>query len=562
MTDESSDVRVRPLDPSGNPIVIGASGAAARRGSLFVGAAIAAIVIVAIAAVLAWRAFIGSPYAAAEAVPADADIVVTMDFLQIRDLDRVDRFIRAFADPLQQHGMIDEIPDLETALQEFDDLTEKESGFRFAEDILGWVGRSGSIAVWIPDSMLTLDDFAEPATPMFLATVEVRDEPRAAAFLDRAIAEAERAGVAVERIQVAGSAAYYLEAADAPVVVALTDGRFLMGDSTATVRRAIELAPSDSVAQRDDFQELASVLSGEPLMTFFTSPTLGDQLVQLNATLGVESPFPDHLGSSMATLTLDDDGIAIRASSRAPDGLTVAAGRWAGRLPSDTYGFIDVALPDRYLESITGGYTDNLAGAGLTEQDLAMLTEPADAAIGMSLIDDLLPQFGGEMLFAALPASDGVLVEETGVDIAMLFGIGVDDASVVGRALDNALSLLVDQGLAVRQERDLRIVDVEGVPVGAVAVTDDALFAASSPTALIELLDGSGGLDVAERYRRVDDLVAGEGLAMYIDIAALMSDFVADEAARDVLAPLVAAGAGYRIQGELQVVDFRLVVDY
>lgn len=560
MTDDRPEVRVRPLDEQGRPII--APLEPPSRSRLIVGGVLAAVIVLAVGAVVAWRALIGSPFAAAEAVPGDADFVVTMDFLQVRDVDRVDRFIRAFAEPMQRHGIIDETPDLEAALREFDDLTESEIGFRFAEDVLSWIGRSGSLAVWVPESAFSQDTFAPATVPAILVTVDVRDQGAATDFVDRIIGEVEADGTVVERIQVAGNVGYYIDDGE-PLVMALVEGRLILGDSTATVRRAIELDPSASVAQRDDFQRLASAIGGDPAMTFYASAGLGEKASAAYGALGLEMPFSEQLGTaSMAAVTLDDDGIAVRTANRALEGLSAEPGSWAAGLPADTYGFFDLVLPERYLAEMTDLYVDSLGEAGLTEQDVAGLTAPADEILGMSLLDDVLPQLGGEVLFAVVPATDGLLVRSAGIDIGLLFGIGVADSSVVTQALDRTLSVLTETGVEAQRRGDVQVIAIDGTVAGAVAVTDDAFFATSTPETLEALLDGRGGLASSERYRRVDDLIAGDGLAAYVDIAGIVEDFATDEVVGDVLAPLVAMGAGYTVEGELQITEVRFLVDY
>ena len=563
MTDESYGVRVRPLDESGKPIATAPSRPSPQRASLLTGGAIALIVIIALVAVIAWRALTGSPFGAAESVAADADVVFTVDFLQIRDVERVDRFIRAFADPMVRHGYIDEVPDLDSALREFDDMAEEEIGFRFGEDIVSWVGRSASMAVWIPESALALDSFDPSATPAILITLEVRDDERAGQFLDRAIAEAEQAGFAVTQIQLGGGPGYYIETPDEPLVVALRDGRFLIGESTDTVRRAIELDPADSVAQSEDFQRLASAIGGDPVMTSFASSNLGSKLAAAFSTLSPELPLAEPFaGGSMVTLALDDDGISIRAASRAVEGLTVAHGAWSAALPADTYGFIDVVLPDGYGGELIEQYTETLSNAGLTGDDLDAITAPADDVIGMSLLDDLLPQFGGELMFAVIPASDGLLAQESGLAIGTLLGVGIQDADIVGEALDRALLALAEQGLTILDDASMHVVELDGSPVGALSLTADSFLASSSPQALEGLLRGAERLGAAEQYNRVDDLIDGDGLAMYVDVAGVVGDFVDDGPVRDVLAPLVAVGAGYAVHGDLQITDVRFLIDY
>ncbi len=564
MTDEAQEPAVRPLDPEGFPVAASPVGEDARRGRTVAGLVLGLLIVAGIGGAIAWRALTGSPFSAAEAVPADADVVITMDFLQLTDLDRVDRFIQAFAEPMARHGLIDEAPDLDAVMREFDDMAEEEVGFRFAEDVLSWIGRSGSIAVWVPESGFALDPYAQDVIPTVLATLQVRDEAKAQEFFDRVLAQARREGAEVESIRVAGIAAHSIADGDAPLVVALHDGRFLLGDSPDTLRRAIELEPGDSIAQTADFQELASVIGGDALTTYYVSPSLGRKLVSAYEDQGLDMPLMDQFTTSgvMAATTLDDDGILVRTASPVWEGLSVSAGSWSAQLPADTYGFIDVAFPERYLEDLTQSYLGAMRDTGLTEEDVEVFTAPFDEILGMSLTEELLPQFGSEMMLAVGPAGDGVLPEQIGVALGVLFGIGVDDAAVVDRALGSGLGFAAEQGIVVVEQNGVRVVEADGAVVAAATVTQEALLASSSPELLTDFLEGSGGMGSSDRYRRVDAATEGDGLAMYIDIAGLVNDFATAAEVRDVMAPLVAAGAGYTVQGEFQIAEFRLLVDY
>lgn len=564
---DSSEPAVRPLDPSGEPIAaVVRARSRSRRGTWVAGGIVASIVIVAVGAVVLWRAIIGSPYGAAEAVPADADIVITMDFLQIRDTEQVERFIQAFAAPMAKHGIIDQVPDFEAALRQFDDEAEAELGFRFAEDVFSWIGRSGAVALWFPDSMFDFDVMAnEDVVPAFLATLQVRDEEGARAFLERMIAEAVADGIVTESIVVAGSPGYVVRDEDAPVFVVVHDGRFLLADSLETLRRAVETDASQSVAQTSDFQEFSAALGGDPLMTMYASASLGEQVTAAYDEMGLDLPFGAAATSGMATVALDADGIVVRGANRVIEDLPVGAGQWARDLPAGTYGFFDVVLPDAYLAELADLYLDVLGEAGFTGADVDAITAPVDEALGMSLLDDLLPQFGREIVFAVGPAADGLMAGELGFDVGLgvLFGIGVEDAAVVSEALDSAVALVEQQGIRVVDRNGVRIAEADGAQWFALTVTEDAFAASSSPDMLESFVRGEGALGDTAQYRRVDDLVDGDGLAMYVDVAAIVADFAGDdEEVRDILAPLQALGASYEVSGSFQLTEFRVVVDY
>jgi hypothetical protein len=547
VTDDQQQPGVRPLDASGEPIAAPPVSVPAKRTGTTVAIVVGAVAVAAIVAVVAWRTILGSPFTAAEAVPADADVVITMDFLQIRDLDKVDRLIQAFAEPMAEHDIIDDVPDLEAALAEFDDAMEEEVGFRFAEDVLSWIGRSGSLAFWIPDEVLDPAALEVPEVPDLLLTLEVTDQAAAQDFLDLWIGEIRESGAEVETVQVAGVQAY-ASGGDAPaVVMALEDERLIIASGVDIVRRAIEVDVADSVAQTDDFQELASVIGGDPLMTFYLAPSLMETFADV-VEQGGGGPMTGQLPDTgvMAAMTLDDYG----------------AGLWALDLPARTYGFIDVVIPEDFMDGIEELMDESMAQAGVAESDVDEMTGPIDDMLGMSLTDDLLPQFGGEMLFAVVPASDGMFARDLGADIGMLFGMGVADSAVVQDALDRLVDIARDEGVTVETVDGVTVMDDGAGPIAAMSVTDDALLASTSPDAIGEFASGGGALGEGDTFTRTDGLVQGDGMVFYVDINAIVDDFVTEDEVRDVLAPLVSIGAGFVTEGDYVVSDVRLVIDY
>ena len=269
----TSPTAVRPLDAEGVPIERPPQ-IRGRRSGVVTAVVIGILAVVAVGAAIAWRTLTGTVYGAAETIPNDADIVLTIDFMQLRDVDRVDRFISAFADPMQQHGIIDEVTDLETAMREFDDVAQEEIGFRFAEDVLSWIGRSASLAIWVPDGLFDITSPESFEVPKVMLVLQVRDQEGAQEFLDRLVLDLEQDGAIIDQFDIAGTAAYTFDGDD-PVVVALAEDRFVIGESTATVREALELEAADSIAQTDEFQLLAGAIGDDPIATVYASPVQG-----------------------------------------------------------------------------------------------------------------------------------------------------------------------------------------------------------------------------------------------------------------------------------------------
>lgn len=569
MSDDPQGGYVRPLDEFGNYVE---STPAPDRPSWLgpvVAVAAAVVTVAAIGGFAAWRALAGSPYGAAEVVAADADILITMDFMQFKDVDRVERLVLAFAEPMAQHDLIDEAPDFEAVLRELDDEVEAENGYRPFEDAMSWIGKSGAVALWLPDDLLPADPNDPFTDSEFLVALEVRDQAKAEEFVDEIVDAAREEGVDVAPAQVGSVSGYEWSDDSGTFVLVIADNRLLLANSAGAVSRAIDLEPNRSVVQTEDFRQLANAVGDDALLTFYAGPGFAESVLQQNGALGITTAeFADVESTSMMmTTSLDDDGVAFRMATpivEDPESpistADLTVGPWVSQLPADTYGYFDMQLPESYFAELAEVFGESLTAQGVTEADLAEVTNPVDDLIGMSLIDDLLPTLGGEMLFAVVPADDS---QPALGDVGLLAGIGLLDAGPMNQVLDRVReSAMETEGVEVTERGDITVFTEYGDTIMAVALTDDAALASTSPDLLGGLLAGDGGITTTERYHAVDALVPGNGLVGYVDIESIVGDFVDDDVMRDVLAPLVAAGAGGTRQGDVGIVEFRLLIDY
>lgn len=169
---------------------------ASKRGWVIGVVIVGLVVLVAVGAVAAYRNLVGEPFAAAGAVPPDADVVISFDLLQVRDTDRINRLASAFAEPLADAGEI-ESADV-NLLEQIDEELSAEFGLTLTDDVIPWIGRSVSLAVWVPADLDGVD-------PDVLLAMAVRDGSGAEAFIEKVVDQATiDFGGSVERSQVRG----------------------------------------------------------------------------------------------------------------------------------------------------------------------------------------------------------------------------------------------------------------------------------------------------------------------------------------------------------------------
>ncbi len=49
---------------------------------------------------------------------------------------------------------------------------------------------------------------------------------------------------------------------------------------------------------------------------------------------------------------------------------------------------------------------------------------------------------------------------------------------------------------------------------------------------------------------------------MFVDFAAIVDAYVTDPAAGDILAPIAGMGVGSEVEGDVEITEFRIVIDY
>ncbi len=555
------------------------------RGRIVAGLVLTVVIVAAIGLVAAWRASAGDPMASARMVPSDVDLAVTVDVLQLGDGERLERLIGAFADPLHEAGVISEPFDLvdtiDQALQEQTDLT-------LSGDVLSWIGRSATVAVamgdmnWFQgfgefdgiDQLGGDTGFAEntvaPAavrtadaaflqsgfSPGVLITAAVRDHAAAAAFVDKMVALAESADITVTARTVAGYEGFELTEEFVPEseLLVLTDDMLLFG-TDAMVTRALALdGGTGSLADDADYQAALRRLPEDRMITaFIDTGFLG---AMAGGSFGTSGLPGGELGSYAMSLSVVDEGVRLNygyvgSMEQAGEGPDMAI---LESLPSDVIAFF----------SATGGTgVGDMAQLDPSVQfELDQIAAEIESITGIRFLD-LLGALSGDVTVAVTETRDGSIARESAVPIGLVGAVGLLDR----QPIDELLGILRDHpdgyGLELVDDGDLTTVRFGGRDVASLSLGDDLLVVGTGPELVGAVADGTGeGVTGTALYRELDDLVAGDGLSIFVDVSRLAGLIPLASEERAVIGQARGIGGGIAVDGDGFNVELLILIDY
>ena len=573
MSDNVPEDRVRPLppdpeDPAGHVVPIHAATESKRpkRAWIVGGVILGVVIVVAIASVAMYRNIVGDAFASTRAIPSGAQVVVTFDLLQVRDTSEIQALVDAFAEPLAATGEIDAGFDI---VEEIDGAWEEELGITLTDDVVPWLGRSASVAVW-PDG----SSFVETEDVQVLVSVAVRDTGAAEAFVNEVFAVAvEQEGGTLETDSIDGrpSWSYYPddEWSD-PVHVMLDDDLLLAAPEEKTLRSALTASESGGLEADEAFRNAIDRLPVDRAVAFYVSADVVRDAYRdpSFSELGVTDDALDMLEgweAMAAAMTLVDEGIrfdvvqTLEAGVGVDDvwtGLAEGDLRFRDGLPAETYGFYAVPIPDDYIATQM---------TLLEEMDPVAFEEVRSLGLdflGVDVLEEVLPNLGREMVFAAVESTEGLLATETGFPIGLAFAFGVIDPAPVRDAVANLEDLAVSEGVPLVVEDGVGLIAEGGETAVAYTVTDEGLVVASSVGVLTQVAERTGGMTSSSLYQELDDAIPGDGLLFYVDTHRIYDQIEWSEGWRGVAEPLRGMGASVAESDDGVTGSLLILIDY
>ncbi len=532
-----------PIEPTGRTI----------RSSIVGGIILVAVVAAAIAGTVIWRGRNGDPFASARSIPADMDFVITFDAVGLGDSERLQALVDAFAEPLVAAGEIDEYPqDLVLAI---DEAMSESSGFTLMDDILPWIGRSVSLAARVPD--IDLDTFQVEELSGLLSA-DVRDMEKAAAFVDKVLAEFTDNGVEVAAASVGGLPGYRWEEDGISIAFVLTDSALLLGIES-DVASAIEARDAGlSIAEDAVFQDTMERLPEERMVAVYVASSAVDGFVDLAArgmpTTDLE--YDDQLFTSVgSSVSLTDEGLLFSYVMVGVDetgGVIAPDSDVLATLPDDTLGFLSIAASGTAPEGF-----DELALA-----DMGYPLEGISSQLGVD-IGTLIEAISGSLTVAVTETRDSVIAQQTDVPVGIVGALGLTDSGPVNDLVASLEDILSQQGADFDRGNGATNVSIDGQPIVSYATVEDMLVIGTSDDLVSRVSSGTGGgLTNSPLYQELDAAIAGDGLVFYIDLGRVVGlvPMTSDEAA--VLAPLRGIGFGGEVDGDAVAMEVLVLIDY
>ncbi|HUF37540.1 MAG TPA: DUF3352 domain-containing protein [Anaerolineales bacterium] len=383
--------------------------------------------------------------AAAEAIPAEADVYIGIDLLRLQSAD-AERVFQAFAERVPGS----EFSSTEDFLHDLDEEMERDAGFNLTDDVLPWVGQHAGLGIM----NLELDEFGEIDTGEFIFAAAIRDRVAAEAFAvlfeDRIETES---GETLQAEEYEGSTIYSLPGYQGSgIAFAIHRGMFLLSPDAAGIRASIDARSGDSFMDTENFSELSGELPREALLTVFASQSA---LEKLAGSLGQGIPSTSSLYSNVPflngalSLSFVAEGIRVDYAVKFdPESLSEPRRQQLDLITSATT--IDARLPETTLLFVGGRglpLAIELAREKMSASERGAFDESLDALeaeLGFSLANDLLANLDGEYAIAALPSRDGMLASrEIDLGIAVLFETG--NPAGLDPVLDGIERLLEDE---------------------------------------------------------------------------------------------------------------------
>lgn len=512
-----------------------------------IAAAVAAVVVVG-GGIFAFQSLTDADMSALAAVPEDAHIVLTMDLLQLADSERLNALISTFTEPMADAGYIDD-PEIDIGEAIAEEL-ENELGIDLGDDVLSWVGRSMAIAVWMPADLLDPDD------PDVILVLSVTDSAAADDFL-RKVGDV----VSVERKS--DGDLYEMEETE-EMVVWLGSDLMVIASNDRLIDEALASRGGGSLADNPTFGEVAAQLPGDRLFSGYVSGELFADLAEMSQDLAdvaeadmelVESFEGAAFSVSLADEGLRADFVMLFEDGTAPELATTADVSVLGSLPADTIGFFAGVIPE---ESIAEGL------ATLRQADPQTYDEfigQMSADLEVDIEGEVLPSIGGDTVLAVVPDRDGMLAVESGVDIGLLFSLGLVDADPMRDLVASLERLAVEIGLQLLPGDPVTVL-IEGEEAAAYQVTDNALVIGSSGSVVADFVDGVGGLTGTDAYTEIDSILPGSGLSFFVDMHEVYDLIDMSSEDRAIAEPIRAMGAAASQDGDLFTSSFIMLIDY
>ena len=466
----------------------------------------------------------GTYDAAAEAVPADAEIYIGLDLLQLQSAD-ANRVFRAFAEANPESPF--------SSSEEFLDSLDQELGdeISFSEDILSWVGQY--VGVGIYDFQFT--DSGDVETAEFIFAAAIRDRAAAEAF-SRVLQQrvTDEIGGALQTSDYGGATIYFAPSfQEDGIAFTIQRGMFLISTSADNLRASIDAMTGESFMDTEDFRNLSGELPDGGLIKAFVRSSLVDSFTEqintgLVAGFGTSSSFLWEVGAlsfsfvpeglRLDTVVIFDREAAGEVQQQVIDSFSEAVSIDA-RVPQNTLLLLAGRRLDLNFAMMKAQFRDADQGQDFEEAMNAFADE-----FGFHPETDLLAHLDGEYAIALVPSTDGFLAaNDINLGLELLF----ETSNPAGLApVLEALERLFVSELGVSPdsiEIDGQVIQQVADPFGgeflAYALTEDLLLLTTSARLAGDVISGGSSLRDNPTYQAAwESFPGGIRPVLYLDV--------------------------------------------
>ena len=421
-------------------------------------------VVVAAGFIGTWRWFAQTDDSAAFAIPAEMDLYVGVDALQVLSGDVSDLF-----DTVSESVRLISGEDSGDATEAFEGLRRElveMLGLEEGEDPLAWVGRTAAIAADL-DGLTTdienLDPFGQQ--PDVLLVIESRDQAAALRTVEALIDDAIEQGESFTRGEFSDLPfwTYVDSISDEVWAVAVTDDMVVAGTNDAVID-SLEMESGQSLAEAADYQEVVGQLSEGRLMTGFfrLDPDLFADVEGFEDIEGQLGPF-FTVSTSAFGMTIEDDSIRFESVSPVPEdpdalALFAVEGSFADQLGADTLAFFEMPPVKDMYEVF-----QPLITAAEGEEVVDELRQESLDQLGFDVFDDFILLLDGASGFAL--TSDPSSPLDPSIPLSGLLAFGSSETDTLADNLDKIYESAIRDGFPIF-ERDGRyyVEDLGSVP--------------------------------------------------------------------------------------------------
>jgi hypothetical protein len=515
--------------------------------------AAALVVLVVGGGALALGTFLSTSVEAAEVMPPDTEVFISIDFLQLIEGDarKLNDTIISMIEASGEVSVAD-MQDVEGFVSEIDAEMEEALGVDFTDDIRPWVGRTVSI------SLSDFDGVSLGDVPDILVVVETRDGEATDAFLVDLAAGIERAtGVDVAQGAYNGVSLYIAAddfEFDPPLVFARIGSMVAFGTQNA-VEAAIDADAGASLADNEAFAAVMDALPSDRIMSFYVDPGAFTEALETGSS--IEDIGVDGVGAS---LSIADYGVRVDSvvlGEEPAAGLALTGGGVVGDLPKDTLfmfaGWSVASYWDLAVGAVGGSEIDDLLAEAEAELDID--------------IEGLLRALDAPSAVALVESKSGVMAQELGAPIGLLGLFGTTRPDEVDGYVEDLVDYMNRTGV-----EDLRrtvdsgrywVASTGDEDLVAFGVTDDYLVAATSSD-LAQSIGRSPTLSDNVELRAVSEAMGidPESVLMFVDFAEIVRVFNAPSDLAEALSPLGSMAASYEVEDDRALGVFVWMIDY